>query len=89
MDADDRKAPATKGDIEDLRTEMKAGEERLLETMRDMQTEMLKAFYSFATTAEVRFKDTEIADMMLRERLTAVEMRVTQIEKRLNLPPAA
>jgi hypothetical protein len=50
----DRNVPATKGDIEDLRSELKqemgAMEERLIETIRDSQTEMLKAFYGFMET---------------------------------------
>jgi hypothetical protein len=56
---------------------------------RDNQTERLKAFYSFATTAEVRFKEGEMADVLLRQRLTAVESRLLEVEKRLNMPPAA
>jgi hypothetical protein len=47
--------PATKADVAAvsaevtaLRADMTAGEERVIEAMRDMQTEMLKAFYSVA-----------------------------------------
>lgn len=43
----DRNAVATKGDIEEVRAAMKAMEDRLVETFRDAQTELLKAFYSF------------------------------------------
>jgi hypothetical protein len=50
---------------------------------------MLRAFYSFAQSADVKFKETELDDIMLRQRLTAVEMRLTEVEKRLHLPPAA
>jgi len=39
----DRNAPATRGDVQDLKDE-------LLEALRDGQTEMLKAFHSFAQT---------------------------------------
>jgi len=35
----------------------------------------------------VKLKDSEVADFMLRQRLSAVESRVTEIEKRINLPP--
>ena len=43
----DRNAPATKGDIAEIRTEMGAMEERLIEAFRDVQTELLKAFYNY------------------------------------------
>ena len=63
--------------------------DEILEAFRDGQTEMLRAFYSFADSTDVKLKETEIADIMLRQRLTAVESRLTEVEKRLNLPPAA
>jgi hypothetical protein len=44
---DDGNAAATKGGIADVRADMKAMEGRLVETFRDAQTELLKAFYSF------------------------------------------
>ena len=81
---DDRNEPATKGDIADLRADMRSMEgrlvsvegrlvsvegrlvsvegrlvsmeDRLVETLRDTQTEMLKAFYNFATTTDVKLK---------------------------------
>lgn len=34
-------------------------------------------------------QETELAGIMLRQRLTAVESRLTEVEKRLNLPLAA
>jgi ElaB/YqjD/DUF883 family membrane-anchored ribosome-binding protein len=87
-----------KQDIHELRTEMKQDGEQLRsefqhafddlrETLRDVQTELRKAFYSFAQSTDAKLKETEIADIMLRQRLTAVEFRVTEIEKRINLPP--
>jgi hypothetical protein len=73
----------------ELRGEMKASEDRLIETLRDVQTELLKAFYSYATSADAKLKESEIADITLRQRLTAVESRLTEVEKKLHLPPAA
>jgi hypothetical protein len=50
----DRNAPATKGDIADVkqeiamvRSEMQHSFDHLTETMRDGQTELLKAFYGY------------------------------------------
>lgn len=71
---------------EQLRSESQHQYDDLKETMRDGQTELLKAFYSFAKSTELKLKETEIDDMMLRERLSAVEMRLLEVERRLNLP---
>jgi len=57
--------------------------------MRDVQTELLRAFYSYAQSADTKLKEGEIADFTIRQRVTTVESRLTEIEKRLNLPPAA
>jgi hypothetical protein len=85
----DADAPATKRDVDQLRAEFHHGFDDLKEAMRDNQTELLKAFYNFAQTADAKFKDAETSDTALRQRLTAVETRLTEVEKRLNLPPAA
>jgi hypothetical protein len=78
-----------KQDIEQNRSEFQHGFDDLKETLRDVQTELLKAFYSFAQSTEVKLKDSEVAEFMLRQRLTVAESRITEIEKRLNMPPAA
>jgi hypothetical protein len=72
----DRSAPATKGDVLDI-----------LEAMRDIQTELLKAFYTYAQSTDLKLKETEIADFTARQRIPAVESRVTDLEKRFNMPP--
>ena len=79
----------TKQDIAMLRSEMQHMHDELKESMRDNQTELLKAFYGFAQNTDVKMKDAEVSDILLRQRLTAVESRLTEIERRLNLPPAA
>ena len=90
MDSD-RNAPATKGDIADLRAdmsaEMKAMEDRLVETMRDGQTELLKAFYSYAQGNDERVAQAEKAGESLTRRMAIMESRVTEVERRLNMPP--
>jgi hypothetical protein len=45
---EDGNQPATKQDLAEVRIEMKAMEDRLIEAFRDSQTELLKAFYSFS-----------------------------------------
>ena len=83
---EDRNAPATKADLAEA---MRQLEDRLTETVRDVQTELLKAFYSFAKSTEAKFTDAEVSDHLIRQRVSAVESRITEIERRLNLPPAA
>jgi len=72
-----------------LRSEFRHGFDDLKAAFRDGQTELLKGFYSFAQSTDARLRDGELSDIALRQRLTAVETRLTEIEKRLNLPPAA
>jgi hypothetical protein len=78
-----------KQDVAQLRSEMQHQYDDLKEACRDGQTKLLRAFYSFAGTADTKLKDAELSDMMLRQRLSAVESRLLEVEKRLNLPPAA
>ena len=52
---DDLNVPATKGDIEQLRSEMQHQFDELKETLRDSQTEVLQAFYGYTqATAPLR-----------------------------------
>ncbi len=95
---DDLNAPATKGDLERFATKDDVQQivqqataelkDDLVETMRDVQTELLKAFYSFAKSTEAKLQDSEISDHLIRQRVSAVESRLTD-ERRLNMPPAA
>ena len=87
----DRNAPATKGDVQDvkleLRAEMKAMGDRLVEAYRTGQTELLKAFYHFTQSSDERVASTEAEAASLKKRLAIVESRITDIERRLNWPP--
>jgi hypothetical protein len=73
-------------DIHMLRSEFNHAFDELNETMRDVQTELLKALYAHAQSTDAKLKESGIADMLLRQRLTAVEFRITEVEERLNLP---
>jgi hypothetical protein len=65
-------------------------EERLLERMRDMQTELLKAFLPYQEQARLRDAALEVRQAALEGRFHTVEGRLVEIEKRLFLnPPAA
>jgi hypothetical protein len=80
--ADDRNSPATKGDLADLKDE-------LIESIRDIQTETLKAFYGFTQTIRDRFKESDDSEAAIKRRMTTLESRILEVEKRLNLPPNA
>jgi hypothetical protein len=73
---------ATKEDLLNLKDE-------IVETMRDVQTEILTAFYGFSQTIQDRFKENDAIEASFKRRLTTLESRLLEIEKRLNLPPAA
>ena len=76
-------APATKRDVREL-------EERLLERMRDMQTELLKAFLPYQEQAGLRDSALEARQNAVEARFHTVERRLAEIEKKLLLdPPAA
>ncbi len=86
-------APATKRDIDELRQEMnlkfEEQENRLTEVMRNIETSLLKAFYGYGETTRQRFAMIEGQTDNVIQRMRILEDRVFEIEKRLNLPPAA
>jgi|HubBroStandDraft_5_1064220.scaffolds.fasta_scaffold595953_2 hypothetical protein len=69
--------PATKGDILQVRTEIAEMKESLTESMRDMQTEVLRAFYDWARPVDLKLK----AIPPLDERLGLLEERVSKLER--------
>ena len=90
--------PATKADLavlesrlnerhEMLRSEMQHMYGDLKETIRDVQTEILKPFYGFSESVQLHFKEVDKTDASLKERLTNIEGRLLDVEKRLNMPP--
>jgi phosphoenolpyruvate-protein kinase (PTS system EI component) len=78
-----------RSEFEQVRSEFHHEFDELKETIRDSQTEILRAFYGYTQTTDAKLKEGEQSDMALRQRLTAVESRILEVEKRLNMPPAA
>jgi len=76
--------PATKQDVVDA---VKASEERVIETMRDIQTELLKGFYNYAHSADERMASNEGEASSVKKRLAILESRMTEVERRLITPP--
>ena len=50
---------------------------------------MLEAFYTFADTNNKRIALNEVNEVALRSPMDALERRVMELEKRLNILPAA
>ena len=71
---------------EQLRSEFQHGFDDLKETMRDGQTEILKAFYSFAESNQARLTETERESVALKERIGILERRLTEVERKVNFP---
>lgn len=115
---EDPNAPATKGDIADLKGHMdelgsglKAQVDHvrsdlvtqvdqlrsetnhmyndLVERVADGETRRLKAFYNFAESNQKRLAEIDSDQAAIRSRLGSVETRLLEVEKRLNMPPAA
>jgi len=78
-----------KQDIDMLRGEVNHQYADLVERMSDGQTELLKAFYSYAQGNNKRMMETEGNLGAFRSRLATLEDRILEVEKRLNIPPAA
>ena len=78
--SDDTNHPATKQDLTDLRAHVDQGlgrlEERLIEKMRDLQTEVLRAFHDWARAVELKLRSLPA----IEERLGLLEERISRIE---------
>jgi hypothetical protein len=85
--------PATKADLAEvkqditqLRSEMQHMYDSLTELIRDNETKLLQAFYTFAESNQKRISAVEDEASALRSRLSTIEDRLTHVEKRLNMP---
>ena len=77
----DPNAPATKGDLQQMRDELR-------EVVRDSETRVLGGFHSFAESNQKRMAAGETENSALKSRLATIEERLANVEKRLNTPPA-
>lgn len=73
----------------DMHTEFAAMEARLIEKMRDMQTELLRGFAAFSEGQTIRLRKVEAdqsnLDAALSGRVNVLERRLLEIELRLGL----
>jgi predicted nucleic acid-binding Zn-ribbon protein len=77
--------PATKADIGALKADIDAVREQI----HDSETKLLTAFYDFARANQHRVSELEHSDANLTRRIGGIEDRLLEVEKRLNIPPAA
>ena len=61
--------------------------DRVAELIRDSETRLLKVFHGYVETNETRIGNYQHDVRGLRGRVVALENRVAEVEKRLNLPP--
>lgn len=88
---------ATKADLEALREQLEAHfgkqiedmEDRLVSAIRDTETKLLTSFYDFAKANQQRVSELEGSDANIKRRIGTLEDRLLEVEKRLNMPPAA
>ena len=80
--------PVTKAELD---AALNAQTDHLVEKMRDMQTEILRAFEAFSAGQEIRLRKLEAdqsnLDAALSGRVSIVERRLFEIEKRLMIDP--
>jgi hypothetical protein len=72
-----------------LRSEMHHMHDALVERIVDSETKILQAFYTFAQANQQRFAQVEGNAHALGTRVATLETRRLEVEKRLNMPPAA
>lgn len=73
--------------IEQLRSEMNHGYRDLVERLDDGITRMLTAFYGVAETHGKRLNEIDASEVAIRSRLSTVETRLLELEKRVYIPP--
>ena len=76
---DNGNEPATKADL-------KASQDLMIEAVRDAQTEVLKAFYSFAESNRQRVAQLEGNQGALITRIGVLEDRMLDLERKINFP---
>jgi hypothetical protein len=77
------------GKLDAIRGEMADMESRLRTAVEESETRILTAVYGYTETIGARLDASTRRFTGVEERLEIVERRVLDIEKRLNLPPAA
>ncbi len=75
--------------FEELRDVMNRHHCDLVERLAERQREIVKAFQSYTYDSSKRVTGFEYNDGEYSRRLEAIENRLLEVERRLNIPPAA
>ncbi|HXG32442.1 MAG TPA: hypothetical protein VNJ11_03680 [Bryobacteraceae bacterium] len=73
----------------DFEQRMEARFTEIRELVTDTEIKLLKAFDAFVESNQKRLEGIERDQTNLHERLAILERRVTEVERRLNMPPVA
>jgi len=76
-----------KGSVADLRSDLRSQKDDLLDSMRQIETNLLTEFHRYAKGQNARVHDVEVGESDLKLRLSVLEDRVLSLETRL--PPSA
>ncbi len=89
----DRNAPATRGDLEDFKIEVNTRfqefEHRIEHLILESEGRVITSTYRLAESFQQRMTQAESNQAFFNARLATMETRITEIEKRLNMPPAS
>ena len=87
----DSEKPVTRAEfdsgLQGLRTEIRAQKDELLDSMRQIETNLLTEFHRYAKGQNARVHNVEVGESDLKLRLSVVETRLLALETRL--PPSA
>ncbi len=87
---DNRDAPATKGDLEDFRVEVNTRfehfEHRMEALLDQMQGQILTSIHRRAESNRQRLSQAEANQSSFNVRLATLERRLTDLEKRIDMP---
>jgi hypothetical protein len=89
--ADIRYAPPTRGDLDEIKTGLSARfetfENRMETLLQQAEEKVLNAVFRLAETMQQRLIQAESVQAAFNMRLATLEERITELEKRLSLPP--
>jgi hypothetical protein len=89
----DRNAPATKGDVEDFKVEVNTRfrefEERMEQSRHEMEGRIITTMYRLMEAVQQRQTQSDVNLQAFNLRMSTMERRMLEVEKRLDIPPAA
>ena len=89
--ADIRTVPLTRADLEELKAEVNARfdafEHRVENLLQQAEEKVLTAVFRLAETMQQRLIQAEATQAAFNVRLATLEERITELEKRLSIPP--